>query len=134
MVIVDTSVWSLALRRRRPSIDGTTADLARLIDQGEALIAGPIRQELLSGVTDRVQFNLLRERLEAFPDVPIHTGDYERAAACFNECRMRGIQGSNTDYLICALALRLDVPVFSMDRDFGRYAHVLGVRLHAVEA
>ena len=93
-----------------------------------------IRQELLSGVTDRVQFNLLRERLEAFPDVPIHTGDYERAAACFNECRMRGIQGSNTDYLICALALRLDVPVFSMDRDFGRYAHVLGVRLHAVEA
>ena len=45
---------------------------------------------------------------------------------------MRGIQGSNTDYLICALALRLHLPVFSLDHDFARYAHILGVRLHAI--
>jgi predicted nucleic acid-binding protein len=132
MVIVDTSVWSLALRRRQPSSDATTAELARLIDEGEALIAGPIRQELLSGVATQAQFQLLRERLAAFPDLPINTADYERAAMCFNQCRARGVQGSNTDYLICALALRLDLPVFSVDRDFGRYARVLGVRLHVV--
>ena len=134
MVIVDTSVWSLAFRRRRkqPSSDPSTAELARLIDQGEALIAGPIRQELLSGVATQAQFKLLRERLEPFPDLPIRTADYERAAMCFNQCRARGIQGSNTDYLICALALRLQVPVFSADRDFDRYAEILGVRLHAL--
>jgi len=134
MVIVDTSVWSLALRRKRkqPSSDVSTAELARLIDHGEALIAGPIRQELLSGVTTQAQFKLLRERLEPFPDIPAITADYERAAMCFNQCRARGIQGSNTDYLICALALRLQVPVFSADRDFGRYAGILGVRLHAI--
>ena len=132
MVIVDTSVWSLALRRKQPSSDATTAELARLIDEGEALIAGPIRQELLSGVAAQPQFQLLRERLAAFPDLPIDTADYERAAMCFNQCRARGVQGSNTDYLICALALRLNLPVFSVDRDFGRYARVLGVRLHAV--
>jgi predicted nucleic acid-binding protein len=131
MVIVDTSVWSLALRRRKPLPNAATAELTRLIDLGEALIAGPIRQELLSGVTTQAQFKLLRERLEAFPDLHIDTADYERAALCFNQCRARGIQGSNTDYLICALALRLDLPVFTVDRDFGRYGRVLGVRLHA---
>jgi predicted nucleic acid-binding protein len=131
MVIVDTSVWSLALRRKQPSAVAVTAEFARLIDLGEALIAGPIRQELLSGITTQTQFKLLRERLEAFPDIPVHTADYERAAACFNQCRTQGIQGSNTDFLICALALRLDLPVFSLDQDFARYAHVLKVRLHA---
>ena len=132
MVIVDTSVWSLALRRKQAPVDAATAELARLIDLGEALIAGPIRQELLSGITTQTQFKLLRERLEAFPDIPVHAADYERAAVCFNQCRAQGIQGSNTDFLICALALRLDLPVFSLDRDFARYAHVLGVRIHAM--
>ena len=130
MVIVDTSVWSLALRRKRSVDDGVSTELARLIDGGDALIAGPIRQELLSGISNAAQFAQVRERLSAFPDIPIETADYERAALCFNQCRARGIQGSNTDYLICALALRLELPVFSTDRDFARYAHVLEVRLH----
>ncbi len=134
MVLVDTSVWSLALRRKRPPADITTAELARLIDLGEALIAGPIRQELLSGVSSETQFELLREKLEAFPDIPIISADYEHAALCFNQCRVRGIQGSNTDYLICALALRLGLPVYSADKDFARYALVLRVRLHARSA
>lgn len=134
MVIVDTSVWSLALRRKQPSTDAATAELTRLIDLGEAMIAGPIRQELISGVVSQVQFKLLRERLEAFPDIAITSLDYERAAMCFNQCRAHGIQGSNTDYLICALAMRLNAPVFSVDRDFARYAHVLGVPLHAIAA
>ena len=134
MVIVDTSVWSLALRRKQPVADATTVELARLIDAGDALIAGPIRQELLSGIASQVQFKLVRERLEAFPDIPIETADYERAALCFNQCRTQGIQGSNTDYLICALALRLGLPVFSVDRDFPRHAKILRVHLHAVAA
>ena len=134
MVIVDTSVWSLALRRKQPVADAATVELARLIDAGDALIAGPIRQELLSGIASQAQFKLVRERLEAFPDIPIETADYERAALCFNQCRTQGIQGSNTDYLICAIALRLGLPVFSADRDFPRYAKILRVRLHAVVA
>ena len=96
------------------------------------MIAGPIRQELLSGISSPSQFKQVRERLEAFPDIPIKTIDYERAALCFNQCRAHGIQRSNTDYLICALALRLHLPVFSTDRDFPRYAEVLRVQLHAV--
>ena len=134
MVLVDTSVWSQALRRKNPPPDAATAELARLIDAGDALIAGPIRQELLSGVASPAQFKLLSERLQAFPDLPLETQDYERAAHGFNQCRARGVQGSNTDYLICALALRLDLPVFSADRDFSRYAYILRVRLHMLAA
>ena len=134
MVIVDTSVWSLALRRMQPVVDAVAVELARLIEAGDALIAGPIRQELLSGISSQTQFKLVRERLEAFPDIPIETADYECAALCFNQCRAQGIQGSNTDYLICALALRFDLPVFSADRDFPRYAKILRVRLHALVA
>lgn len=134
MVLVDTSVWSLALRRRAPAPDAAAAELARLIDAGDALIIGPIRQELLSGLTSAAQFKLLRERLQAFPDIPLEPQDYERAAHCFNQCRTRGVQGSNTDYLICAVALRLDLPVFSADRDFPRYAQILRVRLHLFAA
>ena len=51
---------------------------------------------------------------------------------CFNQSRSQGVQGSNTDYLICALALRLNIPVFSADLDFAGYARVAGVRLLAV--
>ena len=94
----------------------------------------PIRQELLSGIASQAQFKLVRERLEAFSNVPIETADYERAALCFNQCRTHGIQGSNTDYLICALALRLGLPVFSPDRDFSGCAKILRVRLHTVVA
>lgn len=70
-MIVDTSVWSLALRRKQPLSDAASTELARLIDQSEALIAGPIRQELLSGVATQSQFQLLRER---FRPVTISNG------------------------------------------------------------
>ena len=87
-----------------------------------------------SRLASQAQFKLVRERLEAFPDIPIETADYERAALCFNQCRTHGIQGSNTGYLICALVLRLGLPMFSTDGDFSRYAKILRVRLHAVIA
>ena len=76
----------------------------------------------------------MRERLEAFPDIPIETTDYERAAPCFNQCRTHRIHGSNTGDLSCALALRLGLPVLSADRDFPTYAKILRVRLHTVSA
>ena len=65
----------------------------------------------------------------AFPDVPITTDDYEQAASFYNLCRARGIQGSNTDFLICAIAARNDFAIFTMDEDFTRFAKVLPIAL-----
>jgi predicted nucleic acid-binding protein len=130
-VIVDTSVWSLALRRSDGGRNRTTQELAELVSGGLVVMIGPIRQELLSGIKGSRQFRTLKERLRAFPDEPLAVEDYEEAAQCFNRCREKGVQGSNTDFLICAVALRRKLTVFTTDKDFAQYSKVLGVRLHA---
>lgn len=130
-VLVDTSVWSLALRRSRDGGNaGVRGELASLIDDGRAAIIGPIRQEILSGIKERDQYQRLRDHLRWFPDTAISTDDYEEAATFYNRCRTRGIQGSNTDFLICAVAARYDYPIFTTDADFARFAKVLPIVLH----
>jgi hypothetical protein len=130
-VLADTSIWSLALRRSRTATGGgEVEELARLIQSYRVVLIGPIRQELLSGIRYEEQFSKLQERLRAFPDMLLRTEDYELAARCFNRCRARGIQGSNTDFLICAVALSRGIPVYTTDRDFDAYARLLGVALH----
>lgn len=129
-VIVDTCIWSLALRRRRVSDDPHVAQLAKLVEDLQVQLLGPIRQELLSGVRSTEQFEVLRERLRAFPDLVTDETDYERAAEYLNTCRSRGVQGSNTDFLICALSHRHEMPIYTTDEDFGRYPAILPVALH----
>jgi hypothetical protein len=95
---------------------------------------GPIRQELLSGIKEEAQFDRLREELRSFKDVQLHTADYERAAAMSNACRAQGVASSSVDMLICAVALRLESAIFTMDRDYARYSEILGVRLFAADS
>ena len=128
-VLVDTSVWSLALRRRAP-VHESVDELKRLVAHGRVAMIGPIRQEVLSGLRDQAAFARLRDHLRAFPDERLEPADYERAAEHFNTCRAAGIQGSNTDLLICAVAERYAFPVLTTDMDFGRYAAVVSVKLH----
>lgn len=131
-VLVDTSVWSLALRRNKPRGTAEERELTELIREGRVAIIGPIRQELLSGVKTLAQFRTLRDRLRAFPDIELGSEDFEEAASYFNMCRARGVQGSNTDFLICATAVRRGLTVFSTDADFAHYARALRVKLHEV--
>lgn len=132
-VLVDTSVWSLALRRKSPEgHERTVSLLAALIEDGRVAMIGAVRQELLSGIRDDAQFERLREHLRAFPDVGVTSADYEEAAAFFNRCRDKGIQGSNTDFLICAVAARNNFAVFTTDDDFTRFSRVLPVSLYGV--
>jgi len=130
-VLIDTSIWSLVLRRiNRPVNAWAASEVSELVDDGRVVMIGPIRQELLSGIADRAQFDELREHLEAFPDLEITSDDYEEAARCFNRCREKGIQGSHTDFLICAVALRHELSIFTTDDDFKHYAKVLPIVLH----
>jgi predicted nucleic acid-binding protein len=133
-VLVDTSVWSLALRHRAGSGHATRAELAELIREGRVAMIGPIRQELLSGIRRREDFDRLRERLADFPDTMLTRGDYERGAEHFNTCRAKGVQGSNTDFLLCAVAERLRSPIFTTDHDFRNFARLLPIQLHIVRS
>jgi hypothetical protein len=109
-------------------------ELAELIREGRAAVLGPIRQELLSGVQDQKQFEKLRRDLQAFPDVELGSNDYEEAASFFNRCRAAGVQGSNTDFLICAAAVRRRLGILTTDGDFLHFAAVLPIHIHSPRA
>ena len=128
--LIDTSVWSLALRRSEHAENPEARELRRLIAAHVAEIIGPIRQELLSGVRDAAQFKRLEENLAFFVDFPLLTEDHVMAAKFYNLCRTKGIQGSNTDFLICAVAVRHDLSIFTTDGDFPRFAKCLPIALY----
>ena len=121
-ILVDTCIWSLSLRRTNDKKNESVQLLKKLILEQKVQMIGPIRQELLSGVKSQNQFNTLKSYLSAFPDLPIKTQDYELAAEYFNINRKNGIQGSNTDFLICALSNNHEMPIFTNDNDFKLYA------------
>lgn len=130
-VLVDTSVWSLALRRRSPDREGgIVRELERLIAEFQVAMIGPIRQELLSGIREDGQYQTLREKLRAFPDLRLDTADFETAARFYNKCRAAGVQGSNTDFLLCAVGHLREMPIFTTDKDFHVYSRTLGTKLH----
>lgn len=101
-----------------------------LIDEGRVAMIGPIRQELLSGVRTPAGFAQLRDHLQAFADEVLEPADFERAGEHFNACRARGVQGSNTDFLLCAAAERRGFPILTTDADFARFADILPIDLH----
>jgi predicted nucleic acid-binding protein len=135
MVLVDTAVWSIALRRKPAQLSDLQVqardELAELIRDSRVVLIGPIRQEVLTGIRDERAFERLRRRLAAFEDDPLTTEDYETAAAIDNRCQRSGVRGSSIDLLICAAALRRNVPIFTMDADFDRYAELVGVKLYS---
>ena len=134
MVLVDTSVWSLALRRKDtdlgPGEQAVAEALRELVREGRAQIVGPIRQELLSGIREEQSFRKLRDYLRAFDEPRLDVQDYEEAARMNNVCRTRGLAGSAVDFLICAVAHLRNWQVFTTDRDVARYAKVLPLRLY----
>ena len=133
--LVDTSVWSLALRRRPGDLSAaeqrTVDELAEIIRDGLARVIGPVRQELLSGIKSPSQYEKLRLALRAFPDEAIDTSDFEAAAKAGNKCRSKGIVVSMVDILICAVALARGWSIFTLDPDFNNYAQVLPLKLHS---
>jgi len=104
--------------------------LRDLIQDQRALLIGPVRQELLSGIREPSQFQRLRQKLRAFPDEPLFTEDFEYAAELSNQCRSRGIIGSTVDLLICAVALARGCQILTTDADFLGYAKAIPIQLH----
>lgn len=132
--LVDTSVWSLSLRRKSHDLSGRERvivnELSELVQEGRTRIIGLIRQELLSGIKSSAQFDSLRGILSAFPDEPVGTADHEAAAKASHDCRAIGSGVSVVAILICAVAQRRDFAIFTTDPDFENYARVVPVKLH----
>mgnify|MGYP002860261760 FL=1 len=127
-VLVDTCIWSEVLRRKAPDTAISTS-LAKLLRDLRAVLIGPVRQEILSGISDDEKFEKLKKLLSCLPDAPIATSDYELAAQYANMCRRKGIQGSAIDFLICAVAVRNDLAIYTVDKDFEHYRTVIPITL-----
>lgn len=132
-MLVDTPVWSLSLRRHPVNLNAHEASclkrLSSLTSANLAQLIGPVRQELLSGLREDAQFHRLRNLLRGFLDVRLFPEDYEEGASMSNVCRRRGVAGSPTDFLLCAVASQRRWQIFSTDRDFERYSRILGIKL-----
>lgn len=128
-VLVDTCIWSQVLRRNH-NLKTHANELRDLISDNRAYIIGPIRQEILSGIRHKQQFHTLQDHLSAFPDLLIKTVDYECAAEFSNILRSKGIQGSAIDFIICAVAYRYSLLIYTIDNDFKHFIKYLPIKLY----
>ena len=127
-VLVDTCVWSHALRHKNPDKE-QTKKLSDLIHDGRAVLIGPVKQELLSGISRSNQFEKLKDILSAFEEIQLKSIHFEKAAEFCNVCRSKGIQGSTIDFLICAVAHTEQLSIFTLDNDFQHYEKHLPIQL-----
>lgn len=129
-VVVDTSVWSLALRRRSQGASASVEKLSRLIHDGESIfLLGIILQELLQGLRAQKDFNRLREHLAAFPLIDPKREDYIEAARLRNRCAAKGVQAGTIDFLIAAVCLRYQCMLLTTDNDFTAIARCVPLKL-----
>jgi predicted nucleic acid-binding protein len=131
-VLVDTSVWSLFLRRRtRTTLNPEELKLVGLLREatqdGRVAIIGPVRQEILSGIRDKSQFSRTEQILDPFPDEDLTKDDFVEAARFFNLCRDRGVECGVVDILICSVAARRRFAVLTNDQALIRCLRVLGI-------
>ena len=129
MLLVDTSVWSLAPRRRRPVASPHVDRFREALTTGEVILTGIVMQELLQNLGDgNVKEGIVTE-LDKLPLLVPERGDHRVAAEVYTTCRRRGVQVGTVDALIAALCLRRDLDLLSTDRDFEHMARFTELKL-----
>jgi predicted nucleic acid-binding protein len=135
-LLVDTSVWSRFLRRRKTNeMDLYVVRLQTYLNNQDCIhLIGLILQELLDGVKERNQFDLLRDYLSPFPLIELARDDFIEASQLRNRCRSRGVQASPTDFLICAACIRRNYPLLTADKDFTHISKYCEIDLIPVQS
>lgn len=132
MILLDTSVLSLAFRRRAGGEQEAqvAATLRRLVARDAPMgIPGIVLQELLSGVRTAQEFDRLKGLMGGFPLVMARREDHVTAAQIANACARKGVPISTVDCLIAALATSRKAALFTLDTDFSRMAPHCGLTL-----
>ncbi len=118
-LFVDTSVWSLALRRDVPAPVPEVATLQQALQSGAGIVTtGLVLQELLQGFSGPKQAEALIERFNSLPLLTPDRTDHIAAAQLRNACRQRGVQAGTIDALLAQLCIRHDLTLLTTDHDF----------------
>lgn len=129
-LFVDTSVWSLALRRDAPLASEPVRDLVRALEAGETILTtGLVLQELLQGFSGPRDRTLIVERFAALPLLVPDRQDHVDAAELRNHCRRRGVQVGTIDALLARLCIRHRLTMMSTDNDFQGIARHSALKL-----
>lgn len=118
-LFVDTSVWSLLMRRDAPVDVPEVKALIRSLETGEPLVtAGIVLQELLQGFSGPKASRQIVDRFAALPFVAPDREDHIAAAGLRNLCRTRGVQVGTIDALLAQLCIRHGLTLLTTDADF----------------
>jgi hypothetical protein len=126
-VFVDTSVWSLALRRDAPPDLPEVNELRRSLDAGSIYCTGLVLQELLQGFTKPKAHKQIISHFSALPLLIPDRDDHIHAAQLRNRCRRQGVQTGTIDALLAHLCVRYDLTMLTTDNDFHNMASVVSL-------
>ncbi len=129
-LFVDTSVWSLALRRDKPSAGVEVSRLAEALEGGaQVFTTGLVLQELLQGFSGPRDHDVIIERFGSLPFLVPDRTDHIDAADLRNRCRQQGVQVGTIDALLAQLCIRHDLVMLTTDKDFAVIAEIHPLRL-----
>jgi predicted nucleic acid-binding protein len=115
---VDTSVWSLALRRDSPASAREVEALHAAVERGDVCLLGVILQEVLQAFPSPDRTRRLVDFLSPFPIIGLHRGDYVYAAEIRNKCRAKGVSITTVEAQIAAAAINHRCQLLTTDGDF----------------
>ena len=129
-LFVDTSVWSLALRRDTPGGSSEVKVLALALERGDPIVTtGLVLQELLQGFSGPKSRELILERFSALPLLAPDREDHVAAAEMRNTCRRNGLQIGTIDALLAQLCIRYTLTLLTTDQDFIDLARLAPIKL-----
>ncbi len=128
-LLVDTSVWSLSLRRDAPDLP-ELHELRRALGGNELVVTtGVVLQELMQGLVSSAARTRIRDRMSRLSHLAVELDDHTAAAEAFVTCRRHGVQLRTVDALLAALCVRRGLTLLTTDRDFQHAAPILGLRV-----
>jgi predicted nucleic acid-binding protein len=134
-LLVDTSVWSLALRRDAETSEPEVDELRNALFGSEAIVTtGLVMQELLQGFSAPKAQARIVERFAALPLLQPDREDHIAAASLRNACRRAGVQIGTIDALLAQLCIRHDLTLLTTNRDFTHAARHCPLRVWPAKA
>ncbi|WP_061250298.1 type II toxin-antitoxin system VapC family toxin [Leptospira alstonii] len=128
-LLVDTSVWSEALRRKGKTLKSEETFLYQIIqNEDDIFVTGIILQEILTGIKDPQIFSEIEEQFRYFNFISPSEKDYIEAAKLRNLLSKKGIVLATIDALIAQIAITHNLVLATYDNDFLRLSGIIKLK------
>jgi predicted nucleic acid-binding protein len=130
LVLIDTSVWILALRKSPSPL--VKDEVEHLLAENRVAIVPLIRLELLGGTKSVNDFNRLKSRLDALHQIPANEANWELATQLSFKLRQQGKVIPYTDILIGAAGIITSCLLLHADRHFDLMAEDTDLKVRSL--